>query len=81
MADHMSSELLIGCVGMRSTFRNFELFDVAGTSLSMADLQNMTAPPTAPVPLPAALPMLLAGIATLAGLRRQRVRAGYARQA
>lgn len=47
-------------------FRNFEFWNVGGTALSTADLAAV-----APVPLPAGLPLLGAGLAGLWALRRR----------
>lgn len=50
-------------------FRNFERFVIAGTARSGAELREAF---IAPVPLPAGLPMLAAGIGLVFGLRRMR---------
>ncbi|SHL91778.1 hypothetical protein SAMN05443432_103386 [Roseovarius litoreus] len=50
-------------------FRNFERFVIAGTARSGAELREAF---IAPVPLPAGLPMLAAGIGLIFGLRRMR---------
>ena len=50
------------------TFRNFAFWDLGGTAYTTADLTAATTP----VPLPAGLPLLLAGLGGLALLRRRR---------
>jgi hypothetical protein len=55
-------------------FRDFEFFDFGGGPRSFAELQGMGSDPLAPIPVPAALPMLLAGIAAFLGLRRRGAR-------
>ncbi|WP_135502113.1 hypothetical protein [Roseovarius aestuariivivens] len=56
------------------TFRNFELFEFGGVEKSFAELRAMN---VAPVPLPAALPMLLAGLALLRLLAGRRSRQAH----
>jgi hypothetical protein len=50
------------------TYRNFENFRIAGTDYAFAELGDILTP----VPLPAALPLLVAGIGGLTMLRRRR---------
>lgn len=51
-------------------FRSFERFEIGGASLSLDDLLGNGGP--TPVPVPAALPLLLGGLGALAALGRRR---------
>lgn len=53
-------------------FRNFDTFLIGGTERSYSELHETFSAPVAPVPIPAALPMLLAGLGALGWAARRR---------
>jgi hypothetical protein len=55
-------------------FRNFETFLIGGTERSYAELRDAFTPAVAPVPVPAALPMMLAALGGLGWAARRRRR-------